>query len=148
MQCIVLYFPRSMDFACCNKPCISDTPTNLRYLKSIDRFPPSTYISAFITANNIKFLLLTCPASSADLPGGSSRTSLTSAASSARSSAYPSAATYNPTAPATEEAVKNFFYEVYDAWLKTLMNPFYGIDMPIGSPVFRGRVAAAAKKYL
>ncbi|EON65690.1 hypothetical protein W97_04929 [Coniosporium apollinis CBS 100218] len=112
------------------------------YLKLLDRFPPATYISAFITANNVKFLLLTCPSDSAP-----SRSSITSAAS-ARSSSYPSSATYNPTAPATEEAVKSFFYEVYDAWLKTLMSPFYHINTPIGSPVFRGRVAAAAKKYL
>jgi hypothetical protein len=56
--------------------------------------------------------------------------------------------TYSPTAPATEEAVKNFFVDVYDVWVKTVMNPFHGLDDRVTSPVFRARVAAAAKKYL
>jgi len=57
---------------------------------------------------------------------------------------------YNPTAPATEEAVKNFMVEVYEIWVKTVMNPFFGVGVgePVRSPVFRARVAAAAKKYL
>jgi hypothetical protein len=33
-------------------------------------------------------------------------------------------------------------------WIKTLMNPFYEPDKEVRSPVFRGRVAAAGKKYL
>jgi hypothetical protein len=57
---------------------------------------------------------------------------------------------YNPTNPATEEAVKNFFVDVYESWLKTIMNPFYSATSGdvVKSPVFRARVAAAAKKYL
>lgn len=57
---------------------------------------------------------------------------------------------YNPTAPATEEAVKNFMFEVYESWVKTIMNPFFnvGVGEQVRSPVFRSRVAAAAKKYL
>ncbi len=57
-------------------------------------------------------------------------------------------ASVNPTAPATEEAMRQFFVDVYDAWVKTLMNPFYLVNMPVVSPVFRARVAAAGKKYL
>lgn len=56
--------------------------------------------------------------------------------------------TYNPTSPATEEAVKNFFVDVYDGWVKTIMNPFYVVDDRVTSPIFRQRVASAAKKYL
>jgi hypothetical protein len=57
---------------------------------------------------------------------------------------------YNPSAPATEEAVKNFMVDVYEAWLKTIMNPFFpvGNGDVVKSPVFRQRVATAAKKYL
>ena len=57
---------------------------------------------------------------------------------------------YNPTAPATEEAVKNFFVDCYESWCKCVMNPFFhvGNGDVIRSPVFRARVAAAAKKYL
>lgn len=110
-----------------------------RYLKHIDRHQ-SAYISAFITGANIKFMLLHNPETHAI-----SRSNLSSAASS-RSSGYPGS--YNPSSPAVEEAIKNFFLEVYDAWVKTIMSPFYSLNMPVRSPVFRARVAGAAKKYL
>jgi hypothetical protein len=113
-----------------------------RYLKHIDRYT-NHYISAFITGGNIKFILLSFPDTHA-----TSASSRASAASNARSSAYSSATTYNPTAPAVEEAIKNFFMELYDSWVKTIMNPFYQVNMPVRSPVFRARVAGAAKKYL
>jgi hypothetical protein len=54
----------------------------------------------------------------------------------------------NPTSPQTEEAVKQFFTEVYENWVKTIMSPFYQVNMEVRSPVFRARVAAAGKKYL
>ena len=54
----------------------------------------------------------------------------------------------NPTSPQTEEAIKQFFTEVYENWVKTIMNPFYQVNMEVRSPVFRSRVAAAGKKYL
>ncbi|KAE8454195.1 hypothetical protein EG329_005120 [Mollisiaceae sp. DMI_Dod_QoI] len=54
----------------------------------------------------------------------------------------------NPTSPQTEEAIKQFFTEVYENWVKTIMNPFYNVNAEVKSPVFRGRVAAAGKKYL
>ncbi|KAI9672644.1 MAG: TRAPP subunit [Alyxoria varia] len=54
----------------------------------------------------------------------------------------------NPTSPATEEAIRQFFADVYETWVKTTMNPFYHIDAEIKSPAFRNRVATAAKKYL
>ena len=54
----------------------------------------------------------------------------------------------NPTSPQTEEAIKQFFTEVYENWVKTIMSPFYQVNMEVKSPVFRSRVAAAGKKYL
>jgi hypothetical protein len=54
----------------------------------------------------------------------------------------------NPTSPATEEAIRQFFSEVYESWVKTCMSPFYTVDMEVKSPIFRSRVAAAGKKYL
>jgi hypothetical protein len=40
--------------------------------------------------------------------------------------------------------------DVYEAWVKTIMNPFFAVGNGevIKSPVFRQRVATAAKKYL
>ncbi|KAF2672679.1 trafficking protein particle complex subunit 2 [Microthyrium microscopicum] len=109
------------------------------YLKTIDRFQNS-HISAFLTGGNIKFLLLSTP----DLPPIA--TGLRPPASSSRTNAAFSS--FNPTAPATEEAIKNFFLEVYDAWVKTIMNPFYRVDAEVNSPVFRARVGAAGRKFL
>ncbi|KAK3332522.1 Sedlin [Cercophora scortea] len=101
------------------------------YLKVIDKFF-NNYISCFMTAGNVKFLLLhqpTTPVSS----------------SSTRNSTSIGA---NPQSPQTEEAVKNFFTEVYENYVKAIMSPFYKVNMEIRSPVFRSRVAAAGRKYL
>ena len=38
--------------------------------------------------------------------------------------------------------------EVFEVWIKAIMNPFSSVEGVIGSPVFRGRVLAAGKKYL
>jgi trafficking protein particle complex subunit 2 len=46
-----------------------------------------------------------------------------------------------------EDAIKNFFQEVHEHYLKTIMNPFYGPNMPITSSTFDARVKQAAKKY-
>ncbi|SPO02859.1 related to sedlin [Cephalotrichum gorgonifer] len=102
--------------------------TGQLYLKHIDRFF-NNYISAYVTPTNAKFLLLHQP-----LPS----------TTSSRSSAIGA----NPTSPATEEAVRNFFTEVYENWVKATMNPFYRADMEVTSPVFRQRVTAAGRKYL
>ncbi|KKA28285.1 hypothetical protein TD95_001840 [Thielaviopsis punctulata] len=104
--------------------------TGQMYLKCIDRFF-NNYVSCFITGANVKFLLLHQPLQ----PAPSSRSS--SAAVGA-----------NPTSPATEEAIKSFFLEVYENWVKAIMNPFYQVNTQVTSPIFRQRVAAAGRKYL
>lgn len=38
--------------------------------------------------------------------------------------------------------------QVYENWVKCIMNPFYHVNQPVTSPIFRSRVATAAKKYL
>lgn len=111
--------------------CVALTRRSTRYLKVVDKFF-NNYVSCFVTAGNVKFLLLHQPA----LPPGPP-TSRSSTAIGA-----------NPTSPATEEAVRNFFVEVYENWVKAIMNPFYKTNMEVSSPVFRQRVAAAGRKYL
>ena len=101
-----------------------------RYLKCIDKFF-NNYISCFVTAGNVKFLLLHQPI----IPTGTSSRSSTAIGA-------------NPTSPATEEAIKMFFTEVYENWVKAIMSPFYRANMEVRSPVFRTRVAAAGRKYL
>lgn len=54
----------------------------------------------------------------------------------------------NPTSPQTEEAIRLFFTEVNEVWLKSVMSPFGGPLEKVGSPVFRARVVAAGRKYL
>lgn len=173
---------------------IDDTmwTTGSLYLKLVDRFQ-STYVFGFVTAANVRFILLACPdadrtnsitgTGSGGGSGGSSggltatsggaggrggkdsvRASLSASFSGASGTsgwgtasstsfsayAYPGggSAGWNATSPASEDAVKSFFNDVYDSWVKAVMSPFYHKGMPVRSPVFRTRVAAAAKKYL
>ncbi|KAJ5815612.1 hypothetical protein N7474_007389 [Penicillium riverlandense] len=118
------------------------------YLKHIDTYPPAAaYISAFLTPSGARFLLLHQPPQlpSATTPSGSSSL-LNSSGSATRASSNSVAA--NPTSPQTEEAVRQFMNEVYESYVKTAMSPFYKQGMEIRSPVFRGRVTAAGKKWL
>lgn len=102
-----------------------------RYLKCVDKFF-NNYVSCFVTGGNVKFLLLHQPTT--PVPTASTRSSTSIGA--------------NPTSPQTEEAIKNFMLEVYENWVKTIMSPFYRVNMEVSSPVFRQRVAAAGRKYL
>lgn len=125
---------------------VTKTPTLTqplpRYLKVIDKFF-ANYISCFMTAGNVKFLLLHQPTATAAAAasGGSGAATTTSSRNSTAVGA-------NPTSPQTEEAIKNFFAEVYENYVKAIMSPFYRVNMEICSPVFRQRVAAAGRKYL
>lgn len=120
-----------------------------RYLKCIDRFY-NNYVSCFLTGGSkyrrapriqasltlppdIKFLLLHSP---------------TTPAANVNSTRASTSIAANPTSPQTEEAIRQFFTEVYENWIKIIMNPFYMVNMEVKSPVFRQRVAASAKKYL
>ncbi|XP_065058644.1 trafficking protein particle complex subunit 2-like [Rhopilema esculentum] len=47
-----------------------------------------------------------------------------------------------------EDGIKNFFQDVYEAYIKLLMNPFYYHNTEIKSPVFQKKVQNAARKYL
>ncbi|KAF2469359.1 Sedlin [Lindgomyces ingoldianus] len=134
------------------------------YLKHIDKYQ-NNFISCWITGGNVRFLLLTRPRDealgiSAANPSSGSASSIYSTGSGAgsvrgslaggRAGLGGGAGMYNPTSPATEEAVKNFFVDVYESWVKTIMNPFFAVGHGdvVKSPVFRARVQAAAKKYL
>jgi hypothetical protein len=86
-----------------------------------------------LTCVDVKFLLLHSPSQ----PAGN--------VSSTRASTSIAA---NPTSPQTEEAIRQFFVEVYENWVKTIMSPFYQVNQEVKSPVFRNKVVAAAKKYL
>ena len=46
------------------------------------------------------------------------------------------------------DGIKNFFGEIYELYVKNLLNPFYIPGSPIKSPQFREKVNHYAKKYL
>ncbi|KAM7188676.1 transport protein particle 20 kDa subunit [Naviculisporaceae sp. PSN 640] len=121
------------------------------YLRVIDRFF-NNYISCFQTGSAVKFLLLHQPPSTTTAINSSSSTTLAPSASalstSSSSTRSSTSIAANPTSPQTEEAIKNFFTEVYENYVKAVMSPFYKANMEIRSPVFRSRVAAAGRKYL
>lgn len=47
-----------------------------------------------------------------------------------------------------DEGIKNFFSDVYETFIKVLMNPFYDTNNKIESPHFERKVLIAAKKHL
>ncbi|KAL2838458.1 Sedlin [Aspergillus pseudoustus] len=138
------------------------------YLKHIDTYPPAAaYISAFLTPSGTRFVLLHQPPqpnipASATTSGAAGSMSMSLSASTSSSSTggglfggsgssgrtSSSSIAANPTAPQTEEAVRQFMSEVYEGYVKTVMSPFYRRGMEIKSPVFRGKVSAAGRKWL
>jgi len=47
-----------------------------------------------------------------------------------------------------EESIKQFFNDLNDLYVKTLLNPFYKVNDPISSSLFDLKVKGFAKKYL
>lgn len=47
-----------------------------------------------------------------------------------------------------DDGIRAFFYEVWELYVKTMLNPFHTAHTPIRSQVFHNRVCASAKKYL
>ncbi|KAK7751590.1 TRAPP subunit [Diatrype stigma] len=134
--------------------------TGQMYLKCVDKFF-NNYVSCFMTGANVKFLLLHQPLTTGGAGGGGGgvpgdrastggirSSGLTSGGGGSSSSSASTSIAANPTSPQTEEAVKSFMLEVYENWVKTVMSPFYRVNMEVRSPVFRQRVAAAGRKYL
>ncbi|KAH7916752.1 Sedlin [Hygrophoropsis aurantiaca] len=47
-----------------------------------------------------------------------------------------------------DDGIRSFFHDVWELYLKTMLNPFHTAHTPIRSTVFDTRVRASAKKYL
>jgi trafficking protein particle complex subunit 2 len=47
-----------------------------------------------------------------------------------------------------DDAIRNFFQDVYELYVKLSMNPFYQYDTPIISAAFDTRVKVIARRYL
>lgn len=47
-----------------------------------------------------------------------------------------------------DDGIKNFFSDVYETYIKVIMNPFYDMNKKIESPNFERKVTVSAKKYL
>ncbi|KAK0279144.1 TRAPP subunit [Friedmanniomyces endolithicus] len=128
------------------------------YLKRIDSHQ-NNHIHCFLTGGNVKFMLLmnpdphattysAYPTTPASRPGtaGTQAGRQSGGATGTVTGAGMLAA--NPNGQGTEEAVRAFMNEVYETWLKCIMNPFYTANQVVTSPVFRSRVLAAGRKYL
>lgn len=148
-----MYFPLKVD-------------TFIRYLKKVDTFQ-NNHIHTFITGGNVKFMLLMNPDPSATPYSNLASPPPSSRSSTARQSML---LANNPSSSQTEDAVRGFVtevsleeslagsklsertltlpHQVYEAWVKCIMNPFYDVNQEVTSPIFRARVAAAAKRFL
>ena len=104
--------------------------------------PPKTPPSTLNASQNPNVFPPFAPFTTTATPSSLLRVSTT--ASSGGTAAVPN----NPTSPQTEEALRLFFTEVYEQWLKAIMNPFQEINQALASPVFRSRVLTAGKKFL
>lgn len=108
------------------------------WLKVIDSYAPtSSHISCFVTGSNHRFMLLHQPT---PMP--------TSSAGSRASTISSNSIPHNPTSPQTEDAIRQFMTEIFELWVKATMNPFYRLNSPVVSPVFRQRVTSAGRKWL
>ncbi|KAK7695663.1 hypothetical protein QCA50_000299 [Cerrena zonata] len=47
-----------------------------------------------------------------------------------------------------DDGIRSFFVDVWEVYVKTMLNPFHTAHTPIRSAVFDARVRASAKKYL
>ncbi|WVQ75838.1 hypothetical protein IAR50_005471 [Cryptococcus sp. DSM 104548] len=47
-----------------------------------------------------------------------------------------------------DDGIRTFFVELWESYIKVLMNPFHSVNTPITSPAFETRVKAIAKKHL
>jgi trafficking protein particle complex subunit 2 len=112
--------------------------TSNMWLKVIDSYAPtSSHVSCFITGSNHRFMLLHQPT---PVP--------TSSAGSRASTISSNSIPHNPTGAQTEDAIRQFMTEIFELWVKATMNPFYRLNSPVVSPVFRQRVTAAGRKWL
>jgi len=51
-------------------------------------------------------------------------------------------------APKSEEAIKTFFTDAHELYIKILMNPFYEVNTPVTSKVFDERIRALVQRKL
>mmetsp|Transcript_14610 Transcript_14610/g.39117 ORF Transcript_14610/g.39117 Transcript_14610/m.39117 type:complete len:137 (+) Transcript_14610:164-574(+) len=47
-----------------------------------------------------------------------------------------------------EDGVKGFFFELYDLFIKVVLNPMYSSAEPLQSPTFTAKVSALIRKHL
>ncbi|KAI9636113.1 putative ER to Golgi transport-related protein [Dioszegia hungarica] len=47
-----------------------------------------------------------------------------------------------------DDGIRMFFNELWELWVKILLNPFHTVNTPVRSSAFENRVRGAAKRYL
>ncbi|CAK9298658.1 unnamed protein product [Gordionus sp. m RMFG-2023] len=47
-----------------------------------------------------------------------------------------------------EDGIKNFFYDIYEIYIKFMLNPFYEVNTPIISTSFEKKALSIARKHL
>ncbi|KAI9726961.1 MAG: TRAPP subunit [Chrysothrix sp. TS-e1954] len=124
--------------------------TGAMYLKQIDKWQ-SNLVWYFLAGGGAKLVLVWCPeATSGAAQGLGSEKPGQGRPGSATGMGIGKEKTgkSGDVVSAMEEPVRAFFAEVYENWIKTVMSPFFVLDKEVQSPVFKGKVAAAGRRFL
>lgn len=108
--------------------------SNSLYLSKVDTFY-GLVVNAFVTQGNIKFLICYDNGSGSVLESGSTSLSSSSAATSSSSKH-------------DDAAIRQFFIDLQDLYVKCSLSPFYNVNDAITSPDFDLKVKLLAKKHL
>ncbi|VVT56306.1 uncharacterized protein SAPINGB_P004950 [Magnusiomyces paraingens] len=121
--------------------------SNQLYLKVVDNHY-GYMISAMCTAGNIRFMLLHKSGSAGSASGPTGSSVVGSSGSSSGSGSLIGSSSSSSSASHNEEPIRQFFFDAYELYVKTLLSPFYSLNQPISSPIFDQKIRALAKKYL
>ena len=122
------------------------------YLSKVDHFYGHV-VTAYITYSGIKFVMVHCNTNgmvneSSTTKENNKNNSGNAINTTDNSSGDDFIFMGNGLATIDDNKCKNFYQEVHELYVKTLLNPFYRLGQPINSPEFNIRVHSIAKKYL
>ncbi|CCD25171.1 TRAPP subunit TRS20 NDAI_0E03540 [Naumovozyma dairenensis CBS 421] len=113
------------------------------YLGKVDHFYGLS-ITAYLTYNGMKFVMIHGDASKSNTNEKDITFNYNEEINSKTSNGNRNKAMV----PLDDNAIRSFYQEVHELYIKALMNPFYNLNDPINDSSFDMRVRRLAKKYI